>query len=150
MRGLAALVMVGLAAVSCRGNDDAGQTELDETVGGFLRAVESGEASAILDFFASDCDHLAAHADDLATNYRALADMGALSFEELNAVESGENRTSVTFRLMAVKDDAAEPVPSYLLGFSWEHEVTSLARVPLVKEEDGWKVADCFPFGLGR
>jgi hypothetical protein len=129
----AGVTVLGLAVVACSGGDVSDEAAIKNTFQDFFAAFEDGDDGALAGLLSESCE------DRQRTALRAI--------ETLRSQLTGDvafDVTGVDIRDLTATTAEVMPVGTYRFGDdegSLSSEGDEFAT--LVKEDDGWKLADC-------
>ncbi len=129
----AGVTMLGLAVVACSGGDESDEAAIKNTFRDFFAAFEDGDADALAGLLSESCEDQQRTALQALETFR-LQLTGDVEFDV----------TGVDIRDLTATTAEALPVGTYRFddneGLLPEEDG---AFATLVKEDDGWKLADC-------
>ena len=129
----AGVTMFALAIIACTGGEESDEAAIKNTFGDFFAAFQDGDDDALAGLLSASC------ADRQRTALLAIA-----SFESRLTGDVEFDVTGVDIRDLTKTTAEAMPVGTYRFGDdegSLSSEGDEFAT--LVKEDDGWKLADC-------
>ena len=129
----AGITMLSFAVVACTGGEVSDDTAIENTFRDFYAAFEDGDEDALAGLLSESCD------DRQRTALRAI-----VSFESQLTGDVEFDVTGVEIRDLTETTAEAMPIGTYRFGDdegSLSSEGDEFAT--LVKEDDGWKLADC-------
>ena len=129
----AGITMLSFAVVACTGGEVSDDTAIENTFRDFYAAFEDGDEDALAGLLSESCD------DRQRTALRAI-----VSFQAQLTGDVEFDVTGVEIRDLTETTAEAMPIGTYRFGDdegSLSSEGDEFAT--LVKEDDGWKLADC-------
>ena len=129
----AGITMLSFAVVACTGGEVSDDTAIENTFRDFYAAFEDGDEAALAGLLSESCD------DRQRTALRAI-----VSFQAQLTGDVEFDVTGVEIRDLTETTAEAMPIGTYRFGDdegSLSSEGDEFAT--LVKEDDGWKLADC-------
>ena len=129
----AGVTMLGLAVVACSGDDESDDAAIESTFRDFFAAFEDSDDGALAGLLSESCE------DRQRTALRAI-----VSFESQLTGDVEFDVTGVDIRDLTATTAEAMPIGTY----RFDDDEGALGSdggefATLVKEDDGWKLADC-------
>ncbi len=129
----AGVTMLGLAVIACSGGDVSDDAAIKNTFRDFFAAFEDGDDAALAGLLSENCE-----------DRQRIALRAIVSFESQLTGDVEFDVTGVDIRDLTATTAEAMPVGTY----RFDENEGLLAEedgefATLVKEDDGWKLADC-------
>ena len=129
----AGVTLLGLAVVACSGGEERDEAAIERTFRHFFAAFEDGDEDALAGLLSESCE-----------DRQRIALRAIVSFESQLTGDVEFDVTGVDIRDLTAASAEAMPIGTYRFGDSeglLPQDDGAFATV--VKEDDGWKLADC-------